>query len=380
MSIAFKSTRDSVRTLFDPVLAGTQNRLQPVDLAFVKAHGVLFIISNTDEKEKQLPKPVEDMWLEFGKACYEFLAELDNHIARRAQDWMEPGAYLAVSNCNSHLEYGKTEGNAQGGPNPIMTAIQPQIQLPPVGEDVVMEDSSVQQESTPSKVFNAASELNKNCDVIISKRYGDSSILPYWNVRLSFLNFMASRPDAMKYIEASVPWSLIALLLNSLSIGFEHHTRIENNEFPRPSDRPFPEDWSLRGLLWTTDLFPDGWFGSDLADDDEKLFELPSMAEYRRERVLWLGWKLASHGKWLQYDSTSKRFKATPEFDMDYESYHAEADTLAEEEDAISRTSTFNESTPTIDASTKTWMYEKGGGDASDDGDAESMVVEKGES
>lgn len=374
VSIPFKSTRDSVRTLFDPVLAGTQNRLQPVDLAFVKGHGILFIISNTDEKEKQLPKPVEEMWLEYEQARSEFVTELDNHIARRAQDWMEPGACIAVTNCNALLEYGKTEGNVQGGPNPIMKVIQPAIQLL-VGDDIAMEDSDGQQRPTPSKVFNAASELTKDCDAIISKRYGDHSILPYFNVRLSFLKFMASKPEAMKYIEASVPWSLIALTLNSLSIGFEHHTRIESEVFPRPSHRPFPEDWSLRGLLWADNLFPDGWFSNEFADDDEKLFELPSMAEYRRERVLWLGWQLASHEKWLQYDNTSKRFKATPEFDMNYE-YNAEADTLAEDDDVLSRTSTFNDSTATVDASTKTWTYEKGGGDASENG---SMVVEKGE-
>lgn len=381
VSIPFKSTRDSVRTLFDPVLAGTQNRLQPVDLAFVKAHGVLFIISNTDEKEKQLPKPVEEMWLEYDNAISEFVLELDNHIARRAQDWMDAGACIAIANCNSLLEYGKTEGNAQGGPNPIMAVIQPPLQLPSSGgDDVVMEDSSVQQSLTASRVFNAASEITAKCDAIVSKRYGDHSILPYFNVRLSFLNFMASRPDAMKYIETSVPWSLLALTLNSLSIGFEHHARIESNAFPRPSNRPFPEDWSLRGLLWC-DIFPDGWFGfgSELSDDDEKLFELPSMTEYRRERVLWLGWKLASHGKWLQYDSTAKRFQATPEFDMKPESFDAEADTLAQDEDVFSHTNTFNDSTASVDASTRTWTYEKGGGDDFDEDDADSSFAEKEE-
>lgn len=334
VNIPFKSTRDSVRTLFDPVLAGTQNRLQPVDLAFVKAHGVLFIISNTDEKEKPLPKQAEEMWLEYGNALSEFIPELDNHIARRAQDWMDAGACIAIANCNSLLEYGKTEGTAQGGPNPIMAVIQPPITLPSSGDDVVMEDTGVQEDVMPSRVLNAASEMTAKCDAIVSKRYGDHSILPYLNVRLTFLNFMAGRPDAMKYIETSVPWSSLALFLNSLSIGFEHHARIESDAFPRPSDRPFPEDWSLRGLLWC-DIFPERWFGfgSELSDDDERLFELPSMTEYRRERVLWLGWKLASHEKWLQYDSTSKRFKATPEFDTLARTYEKEGGVGFEEDD-----------------------------------------------
>lgn len=387
VEIPFKSTRESVRTLFDPVLAGTQNRLQPVDLAFVKAHGVLFIISNTDEKEKQLPKPVEDMWDEFDDASVEFLEELDNNIARRARDWMEPGAFIAISNCNSLLEYGKVDGNGQGGPNPIMTVIQPPLPtaIPTSGgQDVVMEEpAAAQQDLTPSRVFHAASSFTKDCDAIVSKRYGDHSILPYFNVRLSFLSYMASKPEAMKFVEKSVPWTLIARTLNSLSIGFEHHDRIEAENFPQPSTRPFPEDWSLRGLLWTTGLFPEHWFGSgsELSDDDEKLFELPSMTEYRRERVLWLGWKLASLGKWLEYDSTAKRFKATPEFDLKDESYDADASgTNAGVPAFVSHATPFSDDTSTMDASsTKSWTYEKGGGAAFDDEDDESMVVEKGE-
>lgn len=149
---------------------------------------------------------------------------------------------------------------------------------------------------------------------------------------------------------------LFVLILNSLFIRFEYYARIESDAFPRLSDRPFPEDWSLRGFLWTTDLFPDIWFGSgsELSDDDEKLFELLSMVEYRRERVLWLGWKIASYGRWLKYDSTSKTFKATPEFSMKLdETYNADADTLTGDVNAMSRTTIVNEDTTSLDVSIK---------------------------
>lgn len=275
---------------------------------------------------------------------------------------MEPGACIAMANCNSLLEYGKTKGNGQGGPNPIMKVIQPQIQLPvSVGDDdVAMVDPTEPQILTPSKVFITASELTRDCDAILSKRYGDHSILPYFNVRLSFLKYIATKPDAMKHIENYIPWSLIALTLNPLSIGFDHYDRIERKDFSRPSERPFPEDWSLRGLLWTDGMFPESWF-SEFSDDDEKLFEFPSMAEYRRERILWLGWQLAAHERWIQYDSTGKRFKATPEFDVEYEGYNAEADTLTDDEDAMSRTTTYNENT-------LKWIHEKEAGCVSEEG------------
>lgn len=263
----------------------------------------------------------------------EFLAELDDYIARRAQDWIEPGACIAIVNCNSLLEYGKTESNTQGGPNTIMTVIQPQITPPSLEKDITIANSNTQPSPTISKVFNTASNLTKDYDILISKRYSDHSILPYFNARLSFLLYLVARTEAMKDVETLVPWSLIALMLNSLSIGVEHHMRIESKNFPRLSNRPFPEDWSLRGLLWTQYLFPRDWF--DVSDDDEKLFELPSMVGYRRERILWLGCQLAAFGRCLQYDSTSKMFQATPEFDLDYESHDAEVTTLVDEEDAV---------------------------------------------
>lgn len=154
------------------------------------------------------------------------------------------------------------------------------------------------------------------CDSILSKRYGDFAVVPYFNVRLVFLLHMASMPaaaSAMSFIETSVPWSLIALQLNSLSIGFEHHARIETLEFPKDDEqRPCPEDWSLRGLLWAN-VFPDGWFSADDEpwNHDARQMELPSTRDRLRERVLWLGLKLAAYKTWLNYDSGKKRFQAT---------------------------------------------------------------------
>ncbi|KAL1865030.1 hypothetical protein Daus18300_007377 [Diaporthe australafricana] len=190
-------------------------------------------------------------------------------------------ALVAISNCNSQLEYGKTEANTHGTANVLMTAI-----LPEADRDFFMENST-EDLPTPSKVFNEASELAIECDAIMSRRYGDPNVLPYLNVRLSFMKFHA---------------------------GNENHERIESDEFPRPNDRPLPEDWSLRGLLWTDKLFPSDWFNSDKVDDDEKTFELTSMTEQRKERVLWLGYHLAALRKWLTYDKQSKQFSVTPEF------------------------------------------------------------------
>ncbi|KAH8754798.1 hypothetical protein F5883DRAFT_632527 [Diaporthe sp. PMI_573] len=331
VAIPFKSARDSILTLFDPIINGTQTRLQAIDLNFVKAHGILFITSNTDEREKALPKKPDELMVEFKKAKSEFLSHLDNHIARTNRSWMEPGALVAISNCNSQLEYGKTKPNLHGNANVLMTAI-----LPEADRDNFMENST-EDLPTPSKIFNEASELAMECDAIISRRYGDPNVLPYLNVRLSFMKFHAGNEAAIQHLQDCFPWTLVALMLNSLSIHFQNHERIESEEFPRPYDRPLPEDWNLRGLLWTDKLFPSGWFDTADVDHDERALELASMTDYRKERVLWLGYHLACSGKWLTYDKQSKQFSVNPEFERQYpEDDPREDGTLTGEEDNVS--------------------------------------------
>lgn len=367
VAVPFKSARDSILTLFDPILNGTQNRLQPIDTAYVKAHGVLFIVSNTDEKQKPLPKPLDDFLLDYRNTKEEFVSSLDLHIARSTKHWMEPGAFIAIANTNALLEYGKTELNAHGPANVIMSVIAP------AEGDVKMEDAAEGTDSAPSRVFGLASELVKDTDAIVFRRYGDNNVLPYLNVRLSFLNFVAGKDAAMGHLERNVPWTLLANMLTSLTIGFQHFSRIESKEFPKPSARPLCEDWNLRGLLYADGLFPSDWFSNEHVDIDEKSFELSSMIEYRRERVLWHGWNLAAHKKWIVYDETTKQFRATPEFHQDAQDFGAEDATLAEQDDSMSLASTADSTVTMLGDGSKAWKG--GGGDASDAGD--SMVVEK---
>ena len=376
VAIPFKSARDSILTLFDPIINGTQTRLQAIDVKYVKAHGILFIRSNTDEKEKALSKNRDELMVEYEMAKGQFLAHLDNHIARTTRSWMEPGALIAISNCNAQLEYGKTEANAHGNANVLMTAI-----LPESDRDTFMENST-EDKPTPSEVFNEASKFAEECDAIISRRFGDPNVLPYLHVRLSFIKFIAGNEAAMAYIQYMFPWTLVALMLNSLSINVQNHVRIESEEFPRPSDRPLPEDWSLRGLLWTDKLYPSDWHASENChvDDDEKTFELASMTEQRKERLLWLGYHIAAHGKWLTYDKQSKQFSVTTEFDKEYPVYDASEDaTLSGKEDSVSRSITTG-GIATFEQGTGSSVTEKDGGNVLTMDDDVSMITENAES
>lgn len=375
VAIPFKSARDSILTLFDPILNGTQNRLQPIDLAFVKAHGILFIASNTDEKEKPLPKPLDELMSEYPKTKTDFLSLLDVHIARTSRSWMESGAFIAISNSNSLLEYGKMDANKQGPGNVIMSVLNPQ----PTPNDVHMEGSADDARLTPSNVFTLASQLVKGCDSLVFSRIGDANILPYLHVRLAFMNFMAGKEPAMGYLEKDFPWALLCLVLNSFQHEFEHSDRMETKEFPRPSEgrpneRPLPEDWSLRGHLWCDTLFPSDWFREDI-EESERSFELSSNTntEIRRERVLWLGWNLASRSKWICY--SDKQFMVTPEFQKELDA-PVQGATLGEIESPLEKIVTFDSAATIVSSDASSLRGWKGGGSSSEADDL-SMVVER---
>lgn len=93
-------------------------------------------------------------------------------------------------------------------------------------------EMSTDDKPTPSEVFNEGSQLAKECDIIISRRYGDPNVLPYLNVRLSFMKFIAGNEAAIEHIQDLFLWTPVALMLKSLSIPFQNHQRIESEEFP----------------------------------------------------------------------------------------------------------------------------------------------------
>lgn len=77
--IPFSSARESIMTLFDPILdpnSAQHSRLSAIDVAFVKAHGHLFSKKCRDD---------------FSSSVDKFCSMLDYHISRTTRKWMESG-------------------------------------------------------------------------------------------------------------------------------------------------------------------------------------------------------------------------------------------------------------------------------------------------
>ncbi|KAH6638514.1 hypothetical protein BKA67DRAFT_665470 [Truncatella angustata] len=124
----------------------------------------------------------------------------------------------------------------------------------------------------------------------------------------------------MPYLEKTFPWKLVSEMLNSSLLSYRDFGRIEDTQFPRPDKelpRPLPEDFAMKGLLWMERYYPVDWFTNENIDDDEKYFEVASMTEERKERILWLGCRLASRQRGLVYNTESHRFTILPAFERD---------------------------------------------------------------
>ncbi|KAI0837795.1 hypothetical protein F5Y06DRAFT_270243 [Hypoxylon sp. FL0890] len=79
--IPFSSTRESITTLFDPITR--HDRLTSIDVAFVRAHSILFQSKSPDD---------------FLPTVKHFCSMLDDHIAHTTRKRIESGYYVSFSN------------------------------------------------------------------------------------------------------------------------------------------------------------------------------------------------------------------------------------------------------------------------------------------
>ncbi|KAL5866296.1 hypothetical protein ACKVWC_011491 [Pyricularia oryzae] len=339
--IPFNSARDSILTLFEPIMAGTHGKLHAVDRALVRCHGTFFTGKGAEDLEE---------------ARDEFLSNLDLAVAKGARRWLEAGYQIAVTNLCSLFGYGLPA-------NVLMRALDASTREAPMPKIVVADEatsaetqaaSSETQKSSktddengpaatteakedvidPLKHFKQVLQFVESTDTIVLSRLGDLNILSYTIVKLTFLLAMARLKGpgggepitpAMSHLEASFPWHLLCLCLNSFAAGFETPEKYETTEFPRTAEgRPLPEDWAMRGLVWADPaevVFPREYFAvNESMEEDERTFETPSMGEQRRERCLWLAYQIAQigasgdadkkgkEGRWITYDPDTKKF------------------------------------------------------------------------
>ncbi|KAI2605255.1 uncharacterized protein GGS25DRAFT_524775 [Hypoxylon fragiforme] len=298
--IPFSSARESIMTLFDPILDPTSpqhSRLTPVDVAFVKLHAILF--------SNKLPD-------EFHPTLHTFTSTLNHQIGRNTRKWMEAGYHIAISNCCALLLYGQDD-------SVLLKAIRPQQ------ADETVDSNTDNGESLPeyklSKREEGACELFQGTSNVVFNRVGD----------------------------------------------------LNDEKFPRqdkePTPRPLPEDFAMKGLVWVAKYFPTDWYSNDKIDDDEKYFEVASMTDDRKIRILWLGCRIAKFGKWLTYDEATHQFGVAPEYEVELDNFTKDEDILVSVSEAAAG--------PTSQASTLSTFSATISGSTSDRDDEDMMDVDE---
>lgn len=268
----------------------------------------------------------------------------------------ESNPIAAALNALSRFRPNSTTNTTDSQDQPMQEATAP-------SEAAASNNSTATVAPNTKQLPNALRLFTSTYDVVC-RRFGDPNILPFLHVSLVFVHHLTFCLDAMDYVAPSFPWKLTALMLNTLLNGSPSSSLastasatsapnvsqpsglaqlLQSEQFPgtngedtkggeagngngngngngRRSKRPIPDDFAMRGFPWVEKYFPDGWFVTEeRIDDDEKYFELPSMKEERRERVLWLGGRIAERegGKWLKFDNETNRFGVSQEYEVD---------------------------------------------------------------
>ena len=305
--LPFESARGSIRTLFNPILEGRESsyhRASSVETMFIKAHGLLFTES-----------PVEEFLL-----CAQQLLDgsMDSYIGRVTAKFKEQGVFAALSNIASLFDYGRLRAKdvsrsifrlafeevqarkAQGVDRPSQKAESlDELEVPaaPSVPKLTVEGLTEHEVESSKRNIEHASTITFGTLSAALGRVGDRNVYPLVHTYLVFLWSLVDVEKAMKLIEMDVPWSKLASFLTTLAKHQVMTPRIINEAFPKPeadAGRPLPEDFVMRGQLWSNNYFPNTWFEDAKVDDEERSLELPSFAAPRIERILWLGLRVAT--------------------------------------------------------------------------------------
>ncbi|TID14688.1 hypothetical protein E6O75_ATG08834 [Venturia nashicola] len=280
----FHSARDSILTLFNPIMARQEtlsSQITSIDTNFIKIHAILFAKDNLGQYEALRES---------------FLDALDAHIGRITAKWREQGAYVMIANLGALYDYGTESplrrffelGFAKFAPPNTTSA-------PFVTPDV-----------SSRAAYGFALNLTVTTASLVFQRAGDNNVLPFAHVLLSFLLSLASLQSfdfqvEGKYVAGSllsdVPWKDICAFLNTLGRSTQPLPHFESMHFilPQKGDaRPLPEDHLIRGQVWSQEYFPKDWFKESEVDDEERSIERASTVHVRAGRVLWIAYRLAS--------------------------------------------------------------------------------------
>jgi hypothetical protein len=320
----FPSARESVLAVFEPIFnrSNTSAPISRIDTFYTKMHGMIF-----------LRRQLED----FKAVTSNFLELLDNHISRSGIKWREHGAWLAISNIGALFEHGSGNGvlrrlfehlalrrrrDSEGAESESIDTQSISSRGPPTpssSTDIAM----FEPDPLSKQAFYHTLDMTVFTLRLVLLRSTDRNVLPHVQILLALVIVLADiqsfslsiQREYVTTILDRMPWGDLSSFATTLANSEEFGTRYETTSFlqPEPGDvGPLPEDYLLRGQIWTQALFPDDWWKDGEIDPEEKSIEHASTVRKRGERVLNHMFRLASLGDWIKYHRPSRSWSVNP--------------------------------------------------------------------
>lgn len=299
----FENARESIMTLFSPILDTI--RLSSWETGFIRAHAFLFT-SHTQDPDDEFDAIVDK------------LVRDDLFGGQAATKLRELGAFVAISNIAALFEYGIPRHGVKArlrlAYELAQTVKDIESEFRPCNPNELEHPFTSEENEDPfatdGNITRPSRLASKTLEIWLNRRT-DSDTYPLVHIYLVFIRSLIIVQEIWKFfenditwriIERDIPWCAICLFLNTVAGKFHSTPCIFAEDFPqlieedddKEKPRPLPEDFILRGQVYSQWYFPSIWFMNTMIDGDERTLELPSMVQPRTERILWLGHRIAS--------------------------------------------------------------------------------------
>ncbi|KAJ6003936.1 hypothetical protein N7540_013218 [Penicillium herquei] len=204
-----------------------------------------------------------------------FLSSLQRTLARTGQNPQE-AVYFIATNFASVLQYGDPKILTQK--NKISDSLIPTI------SDLI------------SGVSSQGAYLTIHTLSLILKHGGNLEIDYSVHTSLAFIWCLALSHPAMQQIGTVIPWLPLVKSLNGLFRSDTDFRYIESQSFPTRHDgrQQLPEDFLIRGHIWSQQYYPPGFFDNVLSEEDWPAVEEKDTILQRQYRCLWLAVRVST--------------------------------------------------------------------------------------
>ena len=297
----FESAKTSVLTILTPALEGKQDSSPTssyIEVLLIKLVAIMFTLQQLNS---------------FTQVLQEWKVELIRYIHRSGSAFRAQGVLIMICAVAGLYEYGRSKpGNISL--SLVRRAQESRRVTRGVRTDAtttVTTDGSPSPPNSPqTSNLNAMSEedhkiSSRNIKLASSfafvtfsivLQFSDdvnvySAIHEYFVMVSEFVQY----PEIMAVIQADVPWARMAIFLNTTVTQYTISLDSTGNAFPHSPkvDRPLPEDFVRKGLLYGWNYVTTEYLDEAGIDQDEQEIEAPSMATLRKQRMLYLGRKIA---------------------------------------------------------------------------------------